>query len=400
MKLGTVLRREGHTLLRGHTPLILIIFLLPLFFSILFGMVYHENVVKNIPLVIYDQDQSSASRTLIQAYADSERFKIVAHVDTQEAMESAIYTGEAQAALGIPADFSKHIKQGTGTDIMLMVNSANNMFANAALSAAQEINRTISVGVGQRLTEGLGLLPKDAMNSVYPVRLGVRIVNNPANGYTPFMLSGLMLNGLQIALMLVAGPLVIREIRRASYGRSFPSRLVFVGKGLCCWTAAMLSFALSMSVLYGFFDVPVRGSFFDIALIGGCFCYFVISVLFLFSAFAPDEVMSMQAPLLYIMPGLLFSGLSWPAFSMNLESSLFAALLPMVYAADTLRDILLAGYAPDLWSNAASMVGLGTGCALLAGLIFSYRRFHSPKEQSAALLQRLRRKVQKGKVSP
>ena len=72
----------------------------------------------------------------------------------------------------------------------------------------------------------------------------------------------------------------------------------------------------------------------------------------------------------------------------------------MVYAADTLRDILLAGYAPDLWSNAASMVGLGTGCALLAGLIFSYRRFHSPKEQSAALLQRLRRKVQKGKVSP
>jgi len=63
-----------------------------------------------------------------------------------------------------------------------------------------------------------------------------------------------------------------------------------------------------------------------------------------------------QAPMLYIMPGLLYSGLSWPPFDMSSFAAAFGALLPMTYAGDALRDIMLSGYAPDLTRNVGIML--------------------------------------------
>jgi ABC-2 type transport system permease protein len=380
MKLADILKEEVKNLMRGRYPVIWIIFCLPLLFTVLFGTVYQQNVVKYVPLVIYDQDQSSLSRTVIQAYGDSERFRIVSQVYTQEDMEQAIYNGTALAGLGIPRDFSKNVKQGTGTDVVLIVNSNNNMFANAAMGAAWEINRSVSVAVSQKLFEGMGQLPDAALKMAYPVRMGIRILNNPTAGYTPFMLSGLMLNGLQIAIMLVAAPLFSRELLRRQYAVSCPAWKIVLGKTIPCWLAAVLSFAICIVTMHYFYAVPLKGDLMDLFVISSAFIFFVIQVIFLFAAFAPNEVMSIQLPLLYIMPGLLYSGLSWPAFHMNEFAVFFAALLPMTYGADNVRDLLLAGYAPALWQDTAYMILFGCICSLLAGCVLSLRRRYTAQE--------------------
>ena len=180
------------SLFRGRVPLAALLIGTPLVFTVLFGVIYDGNVVNDIALTVYDEDQSSMSRTLIQAYGDSDRFHIVSYVSSEEEMKADILGGRARAALEIPRDFSKDVRLGQGADDLLMVNSANNMFGNAALAASQEIARSFSVGVGQKLMEGVGLKPDDAMNAAYPVHLGVRITGDPANGYTSFMLAGLI----------------------------------------------------------------------------------------------------------------------------------------------------------------------------------------------------------------
>ena len=179
-------------LVKGRPPVALVPFIVPLGFAVLFGFVYQENVVNHIPMVVWDEDQSATSRSLIQAYTDADRFDFVAQVDTEEEMLDAIHAGEARVALSIPKDFDKELKSGQGTDFMLMVDSSNNMFGNAAISASQEVSRSFSVAAGQQLLESQGLLPDDAIVAAYPVRMGVRILGNPANGYASFMLSGLM----------------------------------------------------------------------------------------------------------------------------------------------------------------------------------------------------------------
>ena len=57
-------------LFRGRVPFAALLIGAPLGFTLLFGTIYAQNVVNDIPLAVYDEDQSSLSRKLIQAYDD------------------------------------------------------------------------------------------------------------------------------------------------------------------------------------------------------------------------------------------------------------------------------------------------------------------------------------------
>ena len=248
------------------------------------------------------------------------------------------------------------------------------MFGNAALTAAAEINKTLATGIASQLLEAGGVLPKAALNMVYPVHLGLRIINNPATGYTPFMLAGLTMNGLQIAVMLVLCPLIALEFRAHSYERKVPSCLILGTKALLVTVLAVVSFGVSLIFLHYTFDVPVKGSLVALFLLIAAFVFAVAGIMVLFASCSPNDVMSIELPLLYIMPGLLYSGLSWPDFYMNDLASYIAQIFPMRHAADSVRDLLLAGYAPDFASQSLQLVLMGAAAFFLGTGVFALRR--------------------------
>lgn len=200
----------------------------------------------------------------------------------------------------------------------------------------------------------------------YPVRMGIRIINNPTTGYSPFMLAGLTMNGLQIAIILVICPLVAREFHHRVYRKQVPSWKIIAAKILPVWGLSVLSFFVSLIFLHTCFAIPARGSFFDLGLIMAVFTLTVSCIMTLFAVCIPDEVMSLQEPLLYIMPGLLYSGLSWPDFYMNQLAEVIAFIFPMRHGADVVRNLLLSGYAPALYSQCLQMLLMGGLCLLLA----------------------------------
>lgn len=373
MSLWQIVGQETRLLLKGRISRAAILMGLPLMFTLLFGMVYDKNVVNNVTTVVYDQDQSSLSRTLIQMYDDSERFQLVSYVDTQEKMHEAIYKGYAKVALVIPENFSQDIKRGQGSRILLTVNSANNMFANGAMSSAQEINRSFSVAVGQKMLESAGLLPGAAMAAVYPLRLGVRILGNPVNGYSQFMLTGLMLNGLQIGIMITLGTYLYDELAR---GRKHSLRelCMLLGRSVPYGGFALLGYVFSLWLAVYGFGIPMAGSMVEACLLGAAYIFFVMGAISIFSACAPNRPIALQSPMLYIMPGLLYSGLSWPSFDMSREAGIFSLLLPISYAGDCLRDIMLMGYASGLWDNVGRMLLYGSACFCAAVLVMILRQ--------------------------
>ncbi|ERT62478.1 ABC transporter permease [Megasphaera vaginalis (ex Srinivasan et al. 2021)] len=377
MKIKSILCDAWHDLWRGRYPLALLILLVPLGFTVLFGFVYMENSVNHIPLAIYDRDQSNASRKLIQMYSDSERFTVVDQIVSEGQLEEAIHQYDALVTLEIPKGFSKDIRSGKQSNVLVTVNSVNNMFSNAALASAQEINRSYTVAVGQKLVEGLNVVPDVALNMVYPVHFGIRILNNPTNGYTQFMLSGLLLNGMQVSMMGIVGPILIGEILRRRYNRQTKAVCIVLANWLPIWALGMVSFFISFLVAVYGFHVPMRGNWLEVGVLIASFLTFLISVLMLFSACASNRGSSMQLPMVYIMPGLLYSGLSWPSFDMNTVAHVLSLTMPMAYVGDTLRDLSLNGMSPMLWSNCAYMIGIGIVCLVLATLIFQKRRMRA-----------------------
>lgn len=140
-----------------------------------------------------------------------------------------------------------------------MVNSANNFFGNPALSAVQELNKTFLVAVAQKLFEGQNLLPNAAMSAAYPIRLGVRIIGNPTAGYSPFMLSILLLNGLQIGIMIVIVPIFNAEYTRRRFSK-FHEKILLAAKLLPYELISLCGYAISLIVMINFFEIPMRGS--------------------------------------------------------------------------------------------------------------------------------------------
>lgn len=356
-----------------------LLFCVPVLYCVLFGFAYGANVIKYVPTVIYDQDATLSSRTIVQAFYDSEKYQIVGQVLTEEETEQYLYSGEALAAIIIPKGFARDIKLGLGSEIQIKVNANNLMYANSVLGSSQEIIQTLSAGTAERLIESLNQPPSQALKTAVPVKLSFRILHNPTSGYSNFMLAGLGANGLQLAIVL-ATCTVLAGQKKFSWLGTNPAKVV-IGIGLAYWFFALLAYAAYLVVIILGFGVPFRGSLLDLSIIGAAFTFAVTGVGFLYSVIAPTEGESITLPLLYIMPAFLFSGYSWPGFAMNGFSSFFSATLPLTYAADTIRDIMLAGYAPALYKNTGILLLFGIATTALAAfvLVISYKKAHSAR---------------------
>ncbi|TCS79306.1 ABC transporter permease [Pectinatus cerevisiiphilus] len=374
MKLKKIIRDEFALLFKGKFPIALYFFIVPILFSVLFSMVYAQNSVKHIPLVIFDQENSSISRQLVQIYNDSEKFTIVDYVPDQESFEEDLATNKALVGLSIPPDFTKKVELGDASNLLLVVNSTNNLFGNVALMYSKQMNQTFSIAISQKLFEAGGILPSQSMNLVYPIHMGLRVLNNPVTGYKPFMLPGLMLNGLQIGILLAVGPLLVREYKSKKYGKEYSSLSLLIGKTIPSWILAVLSYVVSMTVLFFIMDLQIAHKVIELLAIGVAFSFFVIQAMFFFSSISVDEVFSLQVPLVYLMPGLLFSGLTWPDFLMTSFGKFFSSLLPISYAAVNLRSVLFSESDPFLWRDVSYMLLFGLLAAAVTLKIFSFRR--------------------------
>ena len=368
-----MIKNEFHSFFLGRCPEGMILIGAPLIFVLLFGAVYLPNHVEHIPMIVYDEDQSPFSRSLIQAYNDSDTFAVTAYASDQEEWKSRLDSGEILSGISIPKNFSEDVKEGNGSSVLMEVNSSNNVFSSVVLTSASEINRTFGLGAAQKIMEAEGMSSQTALAAVNPVPIGVRILNNPINGYIPFILSGLLLNGLKIGLLLTATPLLIKELKNPRYS-SLSSLEVVAGKMIPCWCISLAAYMIAFAVMTTVFPIPCKGSLSEVLCLGAAYSFFVIAVLFLFSVCSPDPVFALQLPLIYIMPGLLFSGITWPVFSMNEFARFFSSMLPLFYAADNFRDIMLGGYAPHLWEGIRSMILAGILTGSGAGIIFSLRR--------------------------
>lgn len=374
MNFWRIVIKEFHAMLAGQRKTLFFLVAFPLLYMLLFGAVYMTSMVKYIPCVVYDQDQSGTSRKLVQAFEDSERYQIVASVNSEEEMHSYLMNKKAQAAIAIPPDFAKDIKRGRASEVLLVANGANVLFANPAITAAMEIVQTFNAGVGQKLVEAAGLLPDAALKQAAAVQIRVRVLSNPTYGYADFVLPGLVTASVQLGIMLAICSSLSREYRRLEEWQGVSSFKLVLAKLIPYWVLGLMAYLLCFVLLVTVFEVPMKGNLMDLVWNGAAFVLCIVGVGSVFSAAAPDETMAVQMPAIYIMPAFLYSGYSWPQIAMNQTGVFINALLPLTYVAENVRDIMLNGYAPHIYRDTGILLAAGTVLVIFTVAIFSWRR--------------------------
>ena len=369
-----ILKAEIKSQKKWKSPLFLLLFILPIFYTFLFGFTYYKNVVNHIPTVIFDEDNSYISRQIITAYDDSDRFEILFHAQSFEELQNIMGKGDAYIGIYIPPQFSRDIKRGIPTTVGMMINSTNMVFGNSAITASQEINMSAIIKGGQKLTEAAGQPPAEALSTAYPIQVKIRILNNPTNNYTNFLLLGLIANGMQIGILLFAPSMLCAEYKRIKFWSHTRTFNIVLGKFLACWLPATISICLCETFAHFIFDVPLRAPIWQIIILSSAFIFIFTSLCLVFSATFTNPVNVAQLPLGYIMPGLLYSGLTWPLGWVDSVPAFLGKLMPLYYFAIPLRALSLQGFSPDYFVCLRKMLGVGTVLLIVAGFIFHYKR--------------------------
>ena len=98
--------------------------------------------VRNVPLAVFDQDRSPASRRLLDAYRAADYFRLAFDVDSEDELRELIENGQARAGLVIPPDYAERTLTGDTAAVAFVLDGSDPTVASTSLAAAEVIGQS------------------------------------------------------------------------------------------------------------------------------------------------------------------------------------------------------------------------------------------------------------------
>jgi ABC-2 type transport system permease protein len=95
--------------------------------------------LRNVPLLVYDYDNTALSRAYLETYGAALTFRIVPH-EPGESPEDALSSWRGRAALIIPQNFERDSRRGAEPIVQLMIDATDSNAATALGNYAQVLN--------------------------------------------------------------------------------------------------------------------------------------------------------------------------------------------------------------------------------------------------------------------
>lgn len=339
-KAGMFLRYIYNTICRStvkHKYMIIPIIILivaPVANSIILGSEFSKSPVNKIPTIIVNHDTSSTTQDLVQMIEDNDTFDVIIHSDRDEDIKKYINDGTVMAGVLIPENFSDDLLNGKDATIMTFYDGTFTSPTSSAKGAISEVLGTIKSGYLMKLAEGkIGLTPQNAKNLISPLGYNYRFLGNPAKNMSYFMVQGIVLTSLQVAVA-VAGAFISEK----------KSYLKLIFKGIIISLLGSFSALICMYIQIKYFNFPYRGT-----LLGGilltmlCVLGWTFFGVFINYSKKGDKLAAATSCSV-ISITMLLSGYTFPALAMPPIVTKIADYMPNSHFIIPLRDISLLGF--------------------------------------------------------
>ena len=313
-------------------------FILPLLLLILFGSSLSYDV-KNIPLSIWDQDRTPASRALIAAFQGSPYYRIVALREGYPDLIRDLDRGKTLVFMVIPSDFEKRLNRGQEAPVQFILDGTDSTTAG------------ISMGYIQGIMEkhNLTLQRQGARSSTGPpFDLAIRVWFNPEMESRNFIVPGLMAVILMIIAALLTSLTLAREWETGTMETllSLPLKPieVVIGKLVPYFAIGMINITILLFASRFIFQIPIRGSIPLLYLFASVFTIGVLGLGIFISGVAKRQTLATQLAILTtLLPAYLISGYIFPIRNIPLFLQGISYLVPARYLIDALKGIFLKG---------------------------------------------------------
>jgi ABC-2 type transport system permease protein len=367
-----VAKKELIQLRRDRMTLAMMV-VLPLVQLLLFGYAINTDV-RHIRTVVFDQDRSAASRDLVRSLEATGFYDLVGDARSYEDISQALRSGEARAALVVPARYASDLARGRQTSVQLVVDGSDpQVVASATNTAASLVAARSSELVFARLPPGQRA-PGAA--GVEPIRLTPTIWYNPELRTAVYVVPGLVGVILTMTMVMLTAMAIARERERGTLEQLIvsPVRRVELILGKIVPYVAIGYVQMTLVLLMGrlVFDVPILGS---LPLLYGVAFIFIAGNLALglfFSTLAQTQQQAMQMSFFFLLPNILLSGFMFPFEAMPAPARLLGQALPLTHFLRAVRGIALkdAGFV-EVWPQLIWLATILVILVTLASLRFS-----------------------------
>jgi ABC-2 type transport system permease protein len=327
----------------------------------LFGYAIRTEV-RDLPTVVLDESRSQQSRELLQALENTGNFAFTEHASGRAAVEEAIASGRARAAVIVPPRYATDVKRGRQATAQVIVDAADPLASQAAIGGAAQAGQVVSMRIG-----GVRAPPLDVR---------VRPWYNPTLDSATYIVPGIIGILLSLTLILIMSISIVRERERGTLEQLIVTPIDRTSLMLGKMTPFVLIGYVQMTVviLLGWllFDVPLRGSLALLYVLSLTFIVASLGVGLLISTAVKSQVQAMQLGFFFLLPNILLSGFMFPREAMPVAAQWIGLALPLTFYLDVVRGVLLKGVGIEyLWRDTLILAGFAVGLIAL-----SVRRFH------------------------
>jgi ABC-2 type transport system permease protein len=368
-RLRAVARKEFIHIFRDPRSLGMAI-AIPMLLLMLYGYALTLDV-DNVPLVVWDQSESQASREFISRFAGSCYFSLRGHARNYREVERAIDSAQALVALVVPRDFAGRVESGRPASVQLIVDGSDSNTATLAVSYADAVALAYAQQIAvQQIQRAGSRVPR------LPLEFRPRVWFNAEMESRNYIIPGLIAVIMMVIAAMLTSLTVAREWERGTMEQLISTPVkgqeLILGKLVPYFSIGLFDVLLAVLMGEFLFRVPLRGS---VALLFTCAAIFLVGAMslgLLISIVTKSQLLANQlAMVLTFVPSLLLSGFVFAIANMPKPLQLITYLIPARYFVALLKGIYLKGVGLQILAGEAALLTLfGAAMVLLANVTF------------------------------
>ena len=335
-----ILSKEFTQLVRDRLTYAMIIGI-PVIQLLLFGYAINSDP-KHLPAAVLVQDQGQFSRSILGALNNSDYFDLRYTARSPAEMHQLIERGAVQFAITIPGDFTRRVVRRDSPQILVEADASDPSATGPAVAALASLPQ---YALAHDLTGPLA--PNAGSGASAPFEVVVQRRYNPESVTAYNIVPGLVATILSLTLVIMTALGMTREAERGTMETllSTPVRPleVMVGKLTPYVMVGIIQATLIITLARLLFGVPMAGGW--AALIAGLFLFIIgsLSLGFLVSTVARNQLQAMQMGFFYFLPSILLSGFLFPFRGMPNWAQWLGTAIPVTHMLRVIRGSMLKG---------------------------------------------------------
>jgi ABC-2 type transport system permease protein len=341
-------------LFRNRLGLVLLI-VMPLFMMVMVGFIYpsNGNSLNNLPIALVNEDSGFNNSTLpsqtfiggLQVFNNQTNMLTLTSASSVADIKEKVQRGDLSGGIVVPSNFSESIMTGQQGTLIIITDQSNPQISATIKAALSAVFDQMGTQLAIQKVQPLNATNPLAVVKPYNVQAEGVVSGNPS--YFDFIAPGIM--AMTVMMSVMTGlPVAIsqeKEIGTMDGMMVAPiNRLsIILGKSMGQIARGLIQGVIILALAVGLFGVTIHGSILLVfaLLLLGVFAFVGLGIVI--TSFTKDQETAQMLMMTIMFPMMFLGGVFFPVQQMPWYMQDISKALPLTYASDALRKVMVLG---------------------------------------------------------